>query len=129
MWQRDHGNSARKETKAPVQPCSEGPLFRSPHIVRIPSSTIYNSILHYSQLENHYPSSLLLCSSSSSNAAIAITLPPNWGNALVCISWFFLELALCILIVSCNGCYGFAILAVLLLSLLFPSFSQSWSKQ
>ena len=49
------------------------------------------------------------------SAAIAIPLLPNYGNALVCVSCFLLQLELCILILPCDGYYGLAILAVLLL--------------
>ncbi|KXG27602.1 hypothetical protein SORBI_3005G010400, partial [Sorghum bicolor] len=48
------------------------------------------------------------------NSVLAIKLP-DWGNALACISWFLLELAMCLLVLPFNGCYALAILAVLFL--------------
>jgi hypothetical protein len=62
------------------------------------------------------------------NAVLLIKLS-NWGNALACISWFLLELAMCLLILPFNGCYALAILVVLFLivvvALLQPKFQDS----
>jgi hypothetical protein len=65
------------------------------------------------------------------NAVLLIKLP-NWGNALACISWFLLELTMCLLILPFNECYALAILAVLFLivvvALLQPKFQHSVKK-
>jgi len=50
--------------------------------------------------------------------ALTLLLPTNWGNAFICISWFLEELASCLLVVSYNKYYAFAIPFVLLLIVL-----------
>ncbi|AQK78907.1 hypothetical protein ZEAMMB73_Zm00001d035362 [Zea mays] len=58
--------------------------------------------------------------------------PPDWGNALVCISCLLLQVALCLLTVPFNGCYAFAIFLVvcliLVVTLLQPKFQHSVKK-
>lgn len=65
------------------------------------------------------------------NTVLLITLP-NWGNALACISWFLLELAMCLLILPFNRYYAFSIITVLFLivvvALLQPKFQHSVNK-
>ena len=60
------------------------------------------------------------------NAVLLIKLP-NWGNALACISWFLLELAMGLLILRFNGCYAFSILTVLFLILVVTTLSYTSS--
>ncbi|KAL6843094.1 hypothetical protein ACP4OV_026807 [Aristida adscensionis] len=47
-------------------------------------------------------------------AALSILMPPKWGDALVCLSWFLLEVASYLLLVSFNKYYVYAIIPVLL---------------
>ena len=60
------------------------------------------------------------------NSVLAIKLP-DWGNALACISWFLLELAMCLLVLPFNGCYALAILAVLFLIVVVALLQQKFS--
>lgn len=77
--------------------------------------------MFYTSLTHHYSTSTafgvedtLFLVAIITDAALILLLP-KWGNALVCISWLLLELATCLLILSFNKHYAFAILAALLL--------------
>ncbi|CAD6258758.1 unnamed protein product [Miscanthus lutarioriparius] len=78
--------------------------------------------MFYASLTHHYSTSTtfsvedtLFLVAIIVDAALILLLS-KWGNALVCISWFLLELATCLLILSFNKHYAFAILAALLLA-------------
>jgi len=76
--------------------------------------------MFYASLTHHYSTSTtfsvedtLFLVAIIVDAALILLLP-KWGNALVYISWLLLELATCLLILSFNKHYVFAILATLL---------------
>ena len=76
--------------------------------------------MFYASLTHHYSTSTtfsvedtLFLVAIIVDAALILLLS-KWGNALVCISWLLLELATCLLILSFNKHYVFAILATLL---------------
>ena len=78
--------------------------------------------MFYASLAHHYSTSTtfsvedtLFLVAIIVDAALILLLS-KWGNALVCISWLLLELATCLLILSLNKHYAFAILAALLLA-------------
>ena len=78
--------------------------------------------MFYASLTHHYSTSTtfsvedtLFLVAIIVDAALILLLS-KWGNALVCISWLLLELATCLLILSFNKHYAFAILAALLLA-------------
>jgi len=78
--------------------------------------------MFYASLAHHYSTSTtfsvedtLFLVAIIVDAALILLLS-KWGNALVCISWLLLELATCLLILSFNKHYAFAILAALLLA-------------
>jgi len=78
--------------------------------------------MFYASLTHHYSTSTtfsvedtLFLVAIIVDAALILLLP-KWGNALVYISWLLLELATCLLILSFNKHYAFAILAALLLA-------------
>jgi hypothetical protein len=80
--------------------------------------------MFYASLTHHYSTSAglsvrdtLFLVAFITDAALILLLP-KWGNALVCISWLLLELATCLLILSFNKYYAFAVLTALLLLLL-----------
>ncbi|CAD6258749.1 unnamed protein product [Miscanthus lutarioriparius] len=79
--------------------------------------------MFYASLTHHYSTSTtfnvedtLFLVAIIVDAALILLLS-KWGNALVCISWLLLELATCLLILSFNKHYAFAILAALLLAI------------
>jgi len=78
--------------------------------------------MFYASLTHHYSTSTrfnvedtLFLVAIIVDAALILLLS-KWGKALVCISWLLLELATCLLILSFNKHYAFAILAALLLA-------------
>ena len=78
--------------------------------------------MFYASLTHHYSTSTtfsvedtLFLVAIIVDAALILLLS-KWGKALVCISWLLLELATCLLILSFNKHYVFAILAALLLA-------------
>lgn len=80
--------------------------------------------MFYVSLNHHYSTSTAFSTGDTlflvaiiTDAALILLLP-KWGYALVCISWLLLELATCLLILSFNKHYAFAILTALLLLLL-----------
>jgi len=78
--------------------------------------------MFYAFLTHHYSTSTTFCVEDTLFLVVIIVdaalilLLSKWGNALVGISWLLLELATCLLILSLNKHYAFAILAALLLA-------------